>query len=43
LHGRPGEVIGGALVERLKRLKAIIMMSVGDEPTTDARRFYQQP
>jgi hypothetical protein len=40
--GRPGEVLGGALAERLERLWAIIVQHVGDDPETDPHRVYPQ-
>jgi hypothetical protein len=38
--GKPGEVLGGALGERLQRLWEIVIMSVGDDPAADARGVY---
>jgi hypothetical protein len=38
--GKPGETIGGALADRLKRLWRIIIVNVGDDPALDARGVY---
>lgn len=38
--GRPGEALGGALSDRLRRMWQIIRESVGDDPSTDARGVY---
>jgi hypothetical protein len=40
--GRPGEIRGGRLAERLRRLWTIIVDAVGDDPVTDSRGVYQQ-
>ena len=40
--GKPGEVLGGALAERLERLWAIIISHVGDDPTIDPHGVYLQ-
>ena len=40
--GKPGEVLGGALAERLERLWAIIIWHVGDDPTIDPHGVYEQ-
>ena len=40
--GSPGEALGGALADRLRQLWSIILMSVGDDPATDARGVYLQ-
>ncbi len=38
--GKPGEVLGGALAQRLERLWAIIISHVGDDPTIDTHGVY---
>ena len=40
--GRPGEICGGSLAERLRQLWLIILQSVGDEPATDPHQVYGQ-
>ncbi len=40
--GKPGEVLGGALGERLRKLWQIIVDNVGDDPSTDTRGVYLQ-
>ena len=40
--GSPGETIGGALADRLKRLWGIMIVNVGDDPATDTRGVYLQ-
>jgi hypothetical protein len=38
--GRPGEVHGGALGERLRQLWEIVIGNVGDDPAADLRGVY---
>jgi hypothetical protein len=38
--GKPGEVIGGAMAERLHRMWQIVIGHVGDDPALDARGVY---
>ncbi len=38
--GGPGEILGGALGERLQRMWQIVVEHVGDDPSTDARGVY---
>jgi len=40
--GRPGEVLGGALAERLTRMWRIIVQNVGDDPLLDPHQVYAQ-
>jgi hypothetical protein len=40
--GRPGEVLGGALAERLTRMWQIIVQNVGDDPLLDPHQVYAQ-
>ena len=40
--GAPGEVLGGAMAQRLTRLWEIIIGNVGDDPVTDPHGVYEQ-
>ena len=40
--GKPGEVIGGAMAERLVRMWRHIVDAVGDDPVADARGVYSE-
>jgi len=38
--GGPGEILGGALGERLQRMWQIVIEHVGDDPLSDARGVF---
>ena len=40
--GKPGEVLGGALGERLRQLWEIVIGNVGDDPAADLRGVYSE-
>jgi hypothetical protein len=40
--GRPGEICGGALAQRLRQLWQIILQNVGDDPAADPHQVYGQ-